>query len=64
MTRPDEPEILQQWREWVKAGPPRMCHTCDCYTYDGKCSEFNMTPPADFAGTADACDRWTPEIPF
>jgi len=63
-TRPPEPEFLIQWREWVKAGPPKCCHTCENYDHQGKCFEFDMTPPEDFTATVDACDKWEMEIPF
>lgn len=63
-TRPKEPEFLIQWREWVKAGPPQCCHTCDHYGADGLCTEFFMTPPDDFANTVDGCDKWELELPF
>jgi hypothetical protein len=62
--RPQEPEFLIQWREWVQAGPPKCCHTCDYYDHHGKCFEFDMMPPEDFASTVDACDKWIQEIPF
>lgn len=63
-TRPQEPEFLIQWRAWMEAGPPKCCHTCDWYTKEGKCLEFDMTPPEDFVATVDACEKWLPEIPF
>ena len=44
MTRPQEPEFIIQWREWVRAGPPKCCHTCEHYSVDGLCVEFFMTP--------------------
>lgn len=63
-TRPPEPEFLIQWREWVKAGPPKCCFTCEHYGVDGLCVEFFMTPPEDFAATVDACDKWEAACPF
>lgn len=63
-TRPPEPEFLIQWREWMRAGPPKLCHTCEHYGIDGLCTEFFMTPPEDFASSIDACDKWEREIPF
>jgi hypothetical protein len=38
--KPPEPEFLKQWRDWIKAGPPRCCHTCENYKEDGRCAEF------------------------
>jgi hypothetical protein len=64
MTRPPEPEFLIQWREWMRAGPPKCCFTCEHYGVDGLCTEFFMTPPEDFAATVDACDKWEAECPF
>jgi hypothetical protein len=63
-TRPSEPEILIQWREWDKAGPPQCCHTCEHYGVDGLCVEFFMTPPEEFAATVNGCDKWELECPF
>ena len=37
-TRPPEPEFLQQWREWLRAGTPKCCHTCEYYTNEGQCA--------------------------
>ena len=62
--RPPEPEHVRNWREWVKAGPPRCCHTCEHYGPDGGCARFHMTPPPEFAASADQCHRWEQEIPF
>ena len=63
-TRPPEPEYLIQWREWIKAGPPKCCHTCDYYSGAGDCLAFDMRPPEDFAATQGACEKWIQEIPF
>ena len=63
-TRPPEPEFLIQWREWMRAGPPKCCPTREQYDHHGLCFEFNMTPPEDFAATLDACDKWEAECPF
>jgi hypothetical protein len=63
-TRPPEPEWLIQWREWMRAGPPKCCHTCDHYDKSGHCLAFDLRPPEEFAGTVDACDRWLMEVPF
>ena len=63
-TRPPEPEFLIQWREWMRAGPPKCCHTCDHFNQSGHCLAFDMTPPEDFAATLDACDKWEAECPF
>ena len=63
-TRPPEPEFLIQWREWMRAGPPKCCFTCDHFNQSGHCLAFDMTPPDDFASTVDACEQWIMEIPF
>ena len=63
-TRPPEPEFLIQWREWMRAGPPKCCFTCDAYDESGHCLAFDMTPPEDFASTVDACEQWVEMIPF
>ena len=63
-TRPPEPEFLIQWSEWMRAGPPKCCHTCDHLNQSGHCLAFDMTPPEDFASTVDACEQWIMEIPF
>ena len=63
-TRPPEPEWLVQWREWIRAWPPKCCFTCDRFDQSGHCLAFDMRPPEDFAGTVDACERWIMEVPF
>jgi len=63
-TRPPEPEWLTQWREWIRAWPPKCCHTCENFNQSGHCLAFDMRPPEDFASTVDACDRWIMELPF
>ena len=63
-TRPPEPEFLIQWREWMRAGPPKCCHTCDHFNQSGHCLAFDMRPPDDFAATPGACDQWIQELPF
>lgn len=62
--RPPQPEIVTQWEEWLRAGPPRCCHTCENYSKDGDCMKFDMRPPEQFAATADACDEYLQEVPF
>lgn len=64
MSRPPEPKLLVDYREWVKAGPPKCCHTCEHYRVDGFCVEFFMSPPEEFAASMDGCDKWKREIPF
>lgn len=55
---------MVDYREWVKAGPPKCCHTCEHYRVDGFCVEFFMRPPEEFAASMDGCDKWKREIPF
>jgi len=60
-----EPEYLIKYRDMLKAGPPKCCHTCE--DYDKRrmfCYVFKMIPPEDFAATQDACHRYSNEIPF
>jgi hypothetical protein len=64
MSRPKEPEYLVQWREWMRAGPPKCCHTCEHYSPDGECWQYKMTPPQAFADSVGECKDWIPEIPF
>jgi hypothetical protein len=70
MPRHPEPDFVTAYKEWLKAGPPKCCHTCDHYgqaKYNdppGHCREFNMEPPEEFAATVDACASWTQELPF
>jgi len=64
MSRPPEPQFLIDYREWLKAGPPKCCHTCDHFNQSGKCLAFDMRPPDEFAASVDACESWEPECPF
>ena len=63
-TRPPEPQFLIDYREWLKAGPPKCCFTCDEYDASGHCRKFEMRPPEEFASSVDACDQWVEVIPF
>jgi hypothetical protein len=63
-TRPPEPQFLIDYREWMRAGPPKCCHTCDHFTQSGNCLAFDMQPPDEFAETVGECPRWIQEIPF
>jgi hypothetical protein len=62
--RPPEPDFVKAWREWVKNGPPRCCHTCNFYSVNGECGVFHVMPPKDFAEALDECEKWEPELPF
>lgn len=64
MSRPKEPEYIVQWREWMRAGPPKCCHTCDHYSKEGYCYQYKMTPPPEFAASLGECKYWLQEIPF
>ena len=64
MTRPAEPEYIVQWREWMRAGPPKCCHTCEHYSKEGYCYQYKMTPPKEFAESIGECKYWIQEIPF
>lgn len=59
-----EPEMVTDYKIWLKAGPPKCCHTCEHYGVDGLCVVFFMTPPADFAATVGECADWELELPF
>lgn len=58
------PEFVEAYREWLRAGPPKCCHTCDFYDRNGKCIEYGEAPEKEFAETVDACPKWTQELPF
>ncbi len=62
--RHKEPEAITIYREQIKAGPPRCCHTCEHYGTDGLCIEFWMQPPEDFASTVNECTKWQQEVTF
>jgi len=66
--RPEEPEAVKEYRDRFKEialqKPPACCHTCEEYTEDGYCRQFQMKPPEDFAATIDACPEYFEEIPF
>ena len=64
MIRPKEPEYIVQWREWMRAGPPKCCHTCEHYSKEGYCYQYKMTPPPEFADSVGECKDWIQEIPF
>lgn len=62
--RHPKPDFLVKWEEWMKAGPPKTCWTCDHYGGNGQCFTFNMNPPPDFVAQQDVCPCWEREIPF
>ena len=62
--RSSEPEIVTLYRQAIKQAPPKVCHTCDNYTNEGACLEFNAEPPELFTRTVGACLLWTEEVPF
>ena len=64
MTRHPEPAIVTLYRATLKAEPPKVCHTCDHYTPNGLCAEFNAEPPEAFANEPGECSLWVWEIPF
>lgn len=63
-TRHPEPAIVTLYRTTLAAEPPRVCHTCDHYTEQGVCAEYNDTPPMEFANEPGGCALWELEIPF
>ena len=64
MTRHPEPSIVTLYRQTLKADPPQVCHTCDHYMQDGRCSEFDQFPPEPFTREPGECSFWALEIPF
>lgn len=64
MARHQEPEFVLKYREWLKNGPPKCCHTCDHYSAEGKCLAYDMEPPKEFTDQTDVCTTWIMEIPF
>jgi hypothetical protein len=56
--------MVTTYKQWLKAGPPRCCHTCEHYGNDGQCVEFFMQPPAEFAEAVGECPKWEREVPF
>lgn len=64
MSKHHEPKFVVQYKEWIKNGPPKCCHTCFDYGADGVCTKHNAIPPEDFAATPGACNDWESEVPF
>jgi len=64
MSRHPEPQIVTHYRKTINVEPPRVCHTCDHYSKDGRCAEFDDEPPADFASEPGGCSLWEWELPF
>jgi hypothetical protein len=64
VSRPPKPDFLLQYEEWLRAGPPRCCHTCDHFSADGKCFVFGIHPPMEFVNSQGQCDKWDQELPF
>lgn len=63
--RHPEPQWLIDWRNEYEKGPPRCCHTCEAYDESGRCTYFDMVPPAEFAGDRQAqCSQWLFAVPF
>ena len=59
-----EPEIVTLYRKTLQTMPPRVCHTCDHYSDQGHCAEFDAEPPAEFASEPGGCSLWEWELPF
>jgi hypothetical protein len=64
MSRHPEPEIVTIYRATQRAEPPKVCHTCDHYSKQGICAEFEAEPPAEFASEPSGCTLWEWELPF
>jgi hypothetical protein len=62
--RSPEPKIVTLYRAAIRQDPPKCCHTCDYYTKDGMCQEYDAAPPELFTRTVDSCELWSEEIPF
>jgi hypothetical protein len=63
MPRHAEPLFFIQWRD-IATRTPRICHTCDFYSIQGICTQFDMEPPEEFAAKEMACDSWELESGF
>jgi len=61
--RPPEPKFLIEWRR-IALTTPKCCHTCDHFTLDGDCLEFDSRPPDSFTETQGQCLSWQRSIPF
>jgi len=59
-----EPEIVTTYRNTLRSEPPKVCHTCDHYNKEGKCVEFDLVPPVEFANEPGGCALWIWEVPF
>ncbi len=58
------PRFLIEWMR-VCNNPPKCCHTCEHYDFDGNCAKFSMRPPPDFTNTQGQCGSWEYDlIPF
>lgn len=64
MPRPPKPDFVVEWEQWVNAGPPQCCHTCENYDVRGYCSRYDMEPPAEWAALVGECEEWSQEVPF
>lgn len=64
MSRPDKPDYVVEYETIRKLGPPRCCHTCDHYSHDGRCLEFKLFVPHEFASLRDNCPVWELFLPF
>lgn len=64
MVKHQEPANVVAYKEAIKSGPPKCCHTCDHYLGNGHCYKYDMEPPEDFAATMNACPSWLREVPF
>ena len=64
MQMPPKPDFLVQYEEWMNAGPPKCCHTCDHFGGTGQCFAFKMHPPVSFINSHGQCASWSQEVPF
>ena len=63
MRHPEPPSVIH-YRATLNADVPQVCHTCDHYTKQGICSQFNEAPPKEFASEPGECSFWVWEVPF
>lgn len=63
-SRPPEPQFLTDYYEWLKAGPPKCCHTCAFFANNGRCIEFDVYPDEHDAQQVDVCPAWKQDVPF
>lgn len=62
--RTEEPELVKKYKEVIKNGPPKCCHTCAYYNKIGECTYHRAAPPDEFTIKLNVCEAWEIDIPF